>query len=178
MTIDDVIRLLNFGFVGAGLAAVVLVPVLLFQRVRRRVTAGRKGSFLTGWSARLFLACVVLALLFAASGNLVAGRKIHEILQDPETVVVAVDGRPAANPEQVLTVLRRVSAKPAHHSHPIAAISVVLRRDGVDTTLLVSRDSDNPREYWVDIPRSLVEPSDGLGRVETAAFDGYPSHGL
>lgn len=178
MTIDDVIRLLNFGFVGAGLAAIVLVPVFLVQAVRRSVTTRRPGSFLTGWSARLFLVCVVLAMLFATSGNLVAGRKIHEILQDPETIVVAVDGRPASNPAQVLTALRGVSAKPAHHSHPIAAIPVVLRRDGVDTTLLLSRDSDNPREYWVDIPRSLVEPSDGLGRVETAAFDAYPGRGL
>lgn len=89
------------------------------------------------------------------------------------TYQVYVDGREAANPDKIVSALKQTAPTEAHHSHPTKRILVEIRSDQGTLQLELGRDSDRPQEYWVFFSKHSVMSSSEIGRITTAAFDGY-----
>lgn len=172
---DLLLCVLNVGSYAAVAFAVLLLPVFIFQSMRQRYRKRpNERGVGAGWGVRLFGGALVAAFLMFAATNLVWGWRLNTFFRSPTATVVSIDGRPVAEPAPVIQALRSTRFKMAHHSHPVARLRIVLRDGDAEQVLLLGRDSTNPREYWVDYTRPGFSLSDGLGRIETDAFDAYP----
>lgn len=86
---------------------------------------------------------------------------------------ISINGEPAQIRREILGVLRTLHWSPQHHSHPGMAINIDLSCDSKHITLRLSRDSDDPREYWVFLPKYWITSTSEIGRIKTSAFDAY-----
>ena len=83
---------------------------------------------------------------------------------------MAVNGRPAPEPERLLSALRQITSHNYHHSHPTNSYRVRLQTSEGPLELLLRRDSAVPNEYWVYYPG--FDTADDIGTVVTDALDG------
>jgi hypothetical protein len=97
----------------------------------------------------------------------------RELYALPPDCRVSVAGRPVDNPQTVLQVLRTLRWAAAHHSSPSHPIFVRVSAPTHELVLNLSRDSSNPHEYWVFLPRYRVTSMNEIGRIFTDIFDGY-----
>jgi hypothetical protein len=121
------------------------------------------------------LACGAISLVGYRSEQEGRARStMLKVLEAPNSdLVVTVNGRVWPHNDAVLTALRGVRSRAAHHSGPDHAIHVVIRGRRGDLELTVARDSVVPQEYWVfwtrqDNDLNRLE----IGRIETPIFDG------
>jgi hypothetical protein len=98
---------------------------------------------------------------------------LRELYALPPDSRVSVAGRPVENPQAVLQVLKTLRWAWAHHSSPSHPIFVHVAAPGHELVLNLSRDSSNPREYWVFSPRYRVTSMNEIGRIFTDSLDGY-----
>ena len=93
----------------------------------------------------------------------------------PATIVsVAVRGAPLANGVQLVADLRNLGPVLAHHSHPTTAYVVTIQSARGPLVLVLGRDSDHPREYWVFYGGFYSTKNNEVGRVFTSALDPPP----
>ena len=86
---------------------------------------------------------------------------------------ISINGKPAKNSKEILTVLRSFRTFPAHHSQPTHAIDVEVSAGSEGTMLRLARDSGDPKEYWVFFPKHGITSTNEIGRIKTSAFDNY-----
>jgi hypothetical protein len=121
------------------------------------------------------LACGAILLVGYRHGQEDRARSmVLNVLEAPDSdFVVTVNGRVWPHNNGVLTAIRGVRSRAAHHSAPDHAIYVVIRGKRDDLELTLARDSVVPQEYWVfwtrqDNDLNRLE----IGRIETPLFDG------
>jgi hypothetical protein len=83
---------------------------------------------------------------------------------------VVVNGRPAPDPERLLSALRQITSHNYRHSHPTKSYRVRLQTSEGPLELLLRRDSAVANEYWVYYPG--FDTADDIGTVVTDALDG------
>jgi hypothetical protein len=98
---------------------------------------------------------------------------LRELNSLPPDCRVHIAGLPVQDPHRVLEVLRTLRWAMAHHSSPSHPIFVRVTAPEHELLLNVSRDSSNPHEYWVFLPRYRVTARNEVGRIFTDVFDGY-----
>ena len=82
---------------------------------------------------------------------------------------IRVDGRPAPDPDRLLSALRRIESHNYHHTHPTTGYRVQVQTDEGLLDLLLRRDSALPNEYWVFYPG--FNAGNDIGTVVTDALD-------
>src|SRR5207248_9438998 len=110
--------------------------------------ARRRPSALVVWPALGFM--VILGGSIGATEFLshAARDEVRQRLNGAVTEI-RVDGKPAADPERLLSALRQIKPHNYRHSHPTTVYRIALQtRDG-SFELLLGRDSTVPDEYWV-----------------------------
>jgi hypothetical protein len=90
----------------------------------------------------------------------------------PGNSTVLVNGHEVSNSAEVLSTLRELRQLPAHHSSPNARFSVDIRGPK-SLSLVLARDSGDPREYWVFYPTYMITRYNEIGRIRTSTFDAY-----
>jgi hypothetical protein len=128
----------------------------------------------TLWFAGLFATPILLIFLFSSLIAEQARSEFTKFVRDHNSIVVSIGGRPVAQSTQALAALESMRQVVGHHSHPTNEILVELWSGRDKLPLVLGRDSDFPREYWVFFPRYRSSHSNEIGRITTPAFDGYP----
>jgi hypothetical protein len=85
---------------------------------------------------------------------------------------VLVNGREVSGPAEVLSTLKELRDIPPHHSSPGKRLSIDIFGPS-PVSLVLARDSSDPREYWVFLPKYWITRSKEIGRLKTAVFDAY-----
>jgi hypothetical protein len=85
---------------------------------------------------------------------------------------VLINGREVPDAGEVLNTLKELHDLPAHHSSPGKRFSIAVR-GSAEVSLVLARDSGDPREYWVFYPKYWITRNNEIGRLKTAVFDAY-----
>jgi hypothetical protein len=175
-------RFLEVVTYAGAVCGIILLAVCIVQivRFRRRVNADlslrpewMKARFPFG-SMMAFFACMMVSMGAAQwSAQIIHGDVLSALVSLPADSRVWIAGRPVTDPDRVLQALRSLRWASAHHSHPSHPILVRVLTPSHDVILSVSRDSDDPHEYWVFLPRYRVTSMNEIGRIFTTVFDGY-----
>ena len=91
----------------------------------------------------------------------------------PEGCNVSVNGQTAQDPKAIISVLKSLHPVLPHHSEPTRTINVQICDYSRQITLMLARDSGNPREYWVFYPKHAITARNEVGRIITPIFDRY-----
>jgi hypothetical protein len=86
---------------------------------------------------------------------------------------VAVNGKAAQNPDQILAILKTLHWIFPHHSSPTRRVTLEISDPSHRLVLWACRDSSDPREYWVFYPKYLITAHNEVGRIVTPIFDAY-----
>ena len=135
---------------------------------RRGWWARPRPSALFVWSGIGFLA-IVLSL--CAASVFLTRAALDEVRSRLSAAVteLQVDGKPAADPERLLSALRQIRPRNYHHSHPTSLYRIALQTTEGPLDLLLGRDSTVPDEYWV-FYSGFDDPND-IGTVITDALN-------
>ena len=174
-------------FFGSALAIVALpffaVNWCLFTYRNRRgdrsiIGAWRNGTLPTK-SMLFFLMPLLVAILATTVSESIAHDTVLQTLRSlSPNCTVSINGTDVQTPADTLQALKQLQWLPAHHSRPTNKIEVNVRDGQHHVMLWLGRDSDNPREYWVTVPRYWVTPSmrlagKDIGRIISPVFDSY-----
>lgn len=162
--------------------ALISLPVLIYDWIRymdRRAIAPVRGidknAVPLPWRSIIpFAASILIVFCVADISENVSRSAILEKLESLKSPTrILIDGKAAPNEEQIIAELKKLAPLPAHHSHPTRQISVEISTGPDRLILSLSRDSGNPREYWVFDPKHLITRNNEVGRIVTTAFDSY-----
>jgi hypothetical protein len=162
--------------------AIIALPFLLFHWFRYLAKIRKDSSLRPYWqkapfplkSVVSFAGSIAVAMTAAQFSQHIAHADVLGELQSlPSDCRVSIAGRPAENAEAVLQVLRSLRWAMAHHSSPSHPIFIHVAAPGHELVLNLSRDSSNPHEYWVFLPRYRVTSMNEIGRIFTDSLDGY-----
>ena len=161
---------------------IIALPFLLFHWFRYLAKIRKDRSFRPYWqkapfpmkSVVSFAGSIAIAMTAAQfSQHIAHGDLLRELYSLPSDCRVSVAGKPLEDSQRVLQVLRTLRWAMAHHSSPRHPILVRVSAPSLDLVLNLSRDSSNPHEYWVFVPRYRVTALNEVGRIFTDIFDGY-----
>jgi hypothetical protein len=171
---------LDLVFYGAGIAAVAALPffvvnALRYSRARARSAYPDRVPGFPTKSIGFFVVPILVVAVTAAVATSSTRRGVLEFLQRSPAgdLKVTVDDQPAADPDEVVLVLKRVAPYWAHHSHPTRRIRVELNGTAGRLIVELARDSGDAREYWVFVPEHGITSKNEIGRVTTSLFDRY-----
>jgi hypothetical protein len=109
---------------------------------------------------------------------LVAREEVLRGVSSPrDTYAISVNGQPMEDPGGLLLALRELRWTLGHHSHTAQSVDLKIAGQTQSVTLNVARDSENPQEYWVFVPRYWITSRIDIGRVTTSALDRYLAPG-
>jgi len=166
----------------AFVCAIIALPFLLFHWFRYLSKIVKDRSLRPYWmkapfpvkSVGSFAGSIIVAMIAAEFSKQIAhGDVLQELHAMPPDSRVSVAGRPIENAEVMLQVLRSLRWAMAHHSSPSHPIFVQVAAPGHQLVLSLSRDSSNPHEYWVFLPRYRVTSMNEIGRIFTDSLDAY-----
>jgi hypothetical protein len=174
-------NLLDTGFYLSSAIALLALPFLIVNTtryIRNRHTNKFNG---TGISKRVpvkstifFVVPILVAILIAETMASLSRSEALTFIRDlSESYKVSVNRGPVQDPEPIIAALKQISPEVAHHSHPLKEIEVDIQTEKSELTLVLRRDSDFPREYWVYYPKYKVTSSNEIGRITTPVFDEY-----
>ena len=169
--------LLDFVDLIALLTAIVAAPFFFIAWFK--VWSGRKEPRAFSIIGLLFPISLVVGFLASLTSTSVARAEAHEffdLLSDK--CVIAINGKPIQNRDEILNALRAFSDLPAHHSSPSHRIVVELSDPPRQLSLLLARDSSNAHEYWVFSPSPSrvafrAQMQKDIGHIVTTTFDQY-----
>lgn len=130
---------------------------------------------------RSYVAAVVgfvgaIAILFAlAELYEYAARANIAAFCAPGVESVTVDGKPFAPADDLVAQIAAPRQPQAHHSHPTKPLNVRLTGHKGTLELVLSRDNDDPHEYWLFYPRYTMTKvnANAVGHVFTDQLDNY-----
>ena len=176
---EAMLKALNVICYGAFVTALITLPFLLINWVMylKAQPTNRLVAVRTGFptkSVTIFFVSILIAIVSASIVTISVRNEALSFLEGTSgSYRVHVDGREPANPDKIISALKQLGPKEAHHSHPTKRILVEIQNDQGALTLELGRDSDNPQEYWVFSTKGVVPSSREIGRITTAEFDGY-----
>jgi hypothetical protein len=125
-------------------------------------------------STRAFLIPIATFLAVCELSTSTARQQVrHRINSLGPGSTVSVNGAVVQNPSDVLDALNDLRWERGHHSHPTKKIGVVISDQSGHVVLTLARDSENPKEYWVFLPKYWITSKSEVGRIKTSAFDNY-----
>jgi hypothetical protein len=137
---------------------------------------GRRTRAAVPWITLVF---AVLLLLFAWHARRVhvwsdQVREFAGQAGDDAVVIVDSESLPPERARGLLVLLGELRFLRAHTSHPVEYLPVTIRTEGRTLDLLVGRDSEYLREYWVLFPSNDpdVLPQE-IGRISTDLLDEF-----
>jgi hypothetical protein len=174
-------KILDVVFYCVSAIAIVALPFLIVNWIRllkrRAVNKFNPTLFSGGFPVKSVMFFVVP--IFAAIGiaEFMASSSRAEALNfirgSAGNYTVYVNQQIVLGADKVISALKTVSPKLAHHSHPTKRIRVELNSEKGHMTLELARDSDYPQEYWVFYPKYRVTANNEIGRITTSVFDQY-----
>ena len=160
-----------------GLSALPFLVVNWFSYIVKRARARRSPSVPYKFPVKsvLFFSIPVLTVLCVgflskSIGHAEVMHAIHSLNNDAR---VLINGKPAENSGEILLVLKTLHWIFPHHSDPTRRIDIQIYDHSRHITLVLARDSGNPREYWVFYPKYYITTTNEIGRVVTTVFDAY-----
>lgn len=90
-----------------------------------------------------------------------------------DDVVVRINGEFVANPNKIVTELKKVVPFKAHHSRTTKKFHLEILNNDNKVVIRLERDADIPEEYWVFYPKYRWRLYDETGRIKTDIFDNY-----
>jgi hypothetical protein len=169
---------LDATFVALVLIAIVATPFFVVNWLLYVFKRKKRSGFPTK-STLFFIVPVVFGLIIGrGTASIVAG-DIHDFLNSlSPNCVISINSKPIQNSDEVLSTLKTFRSLLAHHSHPTHTIQVVISDPPRHLSLEVSRDSEDPHEYWVFVPSPLklarrVDLKTDIGRIKTSVLDDY-----
>lgn len=153
----------------------VSAPFLLFTWPVYAATRNKGGSSKAAMISLLtFAISVVIGLCAGWTGTSIARDEVIDKLQSArDNCQISINGKAVQNSEEILAALGTLHSDPGHHSHPTKRISVVVSDKSNRIVLTLARDSDDPREYWVFVPKYWITSTKEIWRIKTSAFDAY-----
>jgi hypothetical protein len=172
------VSVLDFVFVVALLTAVVAVPFLLIGW-SNSLSERQEARPFPIKSTLFFAVPIIIGWLIYLISTSIAQFKARQFLESvSDKCIVAINGNPVQNRNEILNTLRSVADLPTHHSSPTHMIDVDLSDPPRHLSLWVARDSSDRREYWVFAPspsklglRASLKKD--IGHVITPVFDQY-----
>jgi hypothetical protein len=156
-------RVLDFIFVTAFVAAVVAFPFTVYYFQRKPLQSGL-----------VFGIPIIVSFCICDGSQRFARDQVLEKLDAlGETYQISINATPAPNPKEVLSAFRALRWLSAHHSSPTKRINVEIADGSHHIVLSLARDSNNPREYWVFYPKYYITRHNKIGRIVTPVFDNY-----
>ena len=101
----------------------------------------------------------------------------HQVLRTIDSLspgyTTFANGHVVQTQGETVKALRNLHWALGHHSHPTTTIDVIISDGSKRITLVLARDSEDHREYWVFFPEYSITSQAEIGRIKTNAFDGY-----
>lgn len=152
----------------------IVIPFFLLGWIQYLWAKGRREI---RWPQRISTIFFVVPILanFALTSILAAQARleVQRYLVQAHDAKVSIDGKQVRDSARVLQAFRGITWIPAHHSHPIRRISVVVRSEAGDLTLDLGRDSQVPEEYWVFYPAYHATSNSEIDRIASNVFNSY-----
>lgn len=163
------------------ITALLSAPFFLFSCIPYFASRHRgPASTLASLSFSVFMSSVVFGLFAGWAATSIARGVVKEKLRAAsDRCDISIDGEPTQNRREILEVLRTMHWSPGHHSHPTTdinrtnAINIDVSCDPERIMLRLARDSEDPREYWVFVPKYWITSTSEVGRIKTSLFDSY-----
>lgn len=130
-----------------GFITALIAGPFVFHRCRKREIVSPM--------VLLFIGTIMFFFVSSAGGKAIARRQVRNELKKVSAgeYSLLLNGRPVANPDELLSELAQIERHAAHHSHPLRrthAVSIVLVADGTPRLQIkFCRDSHYKYEYWV-----------------------------
>jgi hypothetical protein len=161
--------------------ALVAIPFGMVNSARHIIWLRKTGTSGTArWTKypiKSTLFFVVPFVLFLAINAIIASVVRSQVLDFLESLPaqreVIINGQPAPNTEAILSALKTLAPRAAHHSGPTSTILIEVRANGNLLNLRLGRDSRDAHEYWVFSPSYSGATQDEIGRISTPMLDGY-----
>ena len=156
------------------IGSIAALAMLLFAAVW--IWLWKDGRLLKQFPKKLFFLVAASSIsVFAINGFLkyIARREVQTYLNNLQGADVSVNGKAIAEPVEVLSVLRSMSWRMPHHTHPEMRLRIEVRSNRGLLTLDLGRDSGRKNEYWVFYPRYYITNIDEIDRIQTHLFDSY-----
>ena len=168
-------KLLDAIAYGSLLAGLISAPFFLFSCIPYLASKNSSPvSRLASVSFVVFVVSIVVCLLASATGVSIARYEVIDRLREVgDNCETSINGKPVQSPKEILSVLRSFRVFPAHHSSPTHAMNINIRDGSEQLILRLARDSGDPKEYWVFLPKYSITSSSEIGRIKTSAFDSY-----
>jgi hypothetical protein len=166
------VSVLDFVFAVAGIIGLTSCPFLLLNWFRFW-RSGNDSQLFPIKTVIVFVGAVVLSLVTCWTATPIARMEVLASLDRPwANQRVAINGEVAQNAEEILNALQKMREVPAHHSSPSHEIRIDIS-DRSHLRLVLARDSDNPREYWIFYPRHFITQRNEIGHIISPLFDAY-----
>ena len=164
---------LDFVFLGAGLIALIALPFLVVTWSNYLGSLPQNRIFPIR-SVAFFVGGILVAMCTASISQSLAQGSVLDSLNScsPSECTVLINGRETSNRVEILNTLRQLRDLPAHHSSSTKTFTIDIE-GRTHLKLALSRDSGNPREYWIFYPKYWITRQNEIGRVVTPIFDGY-----
>ena len=161
---------------------IIALPFLIFHWFRYLAKIRKDRSLRPYWQKAAFPVKSVVSFAGSIAVGITAAQfnqhiahadVLDELQRLPSDCRVSINGRPTENAQAVLQVLRSLRWAMAHHSSPTHPVFVHVAGPGHELVLSLSRDSSNPHEYWVFLPRYRLTSMNEIGPIFTDSLDGY-----
>ncbi|XHR29089.1 MAG: hypothetical protein ACFUZC_00705 [Chthoniobacteraceae bacterium] len=173
---------LDLLFKGAAAAVLLALPILLVNwfRYMRQVNANRslrphlEQGTIPAKSVMFFVLSIGTVMCVASISQNRAHDEVLKMLGSmPADATVSVNGKIAPDRDVLMQTLQTLHWQAAHHSHPARAIHIEISAPGRHLALVLKRDSSNPQEYWVFLPRYMITSKNEIGRINSGIFEAY-----
>jgi hypothetical protein len=167
------VSVLDFVFIASGLTALITLPFLAFAWSNYLGSLPQNRIFPIR-SVAFFVGGVAIAMCTAFISQSLTQDDVLDALRScsPSNSTILINGREVSNPGETLDTLKQLHHVLAHHSSPTKTFSIDINGPK-HLMLALSRDSGNPREYWVFYPKYWITRHNEIGRVITPVFDRY-----
>ena len=176
MKILDIIAYVAFAM------ALIVLPFLMFSwftyiwklSKQRRLEPRKPVAGIPIRMVLCFMMPVLVGICACMLSQLTAKDEVLKRINSlPRDCYVSVNGRAVQDSQEIISVLKRLHSVLPHHSEPTKTIKVEICDHPRQITLILARDSANPREYWIFYPKYAITARNEIGRIITPSFDTY-----
>jgi hypothetical protein len=159
-------------FCTSSVLALISAPFFVFSCVPYFASRhSRPAPRIASVSFSVFALSVIVGLFVGSTGVSIARYEVIDKLHAAgDNCQISINANPAQNSKEILAVLRTLHTSLGHHSHPTHAINVQVSYGSERMMLRLSRDSDDPEEYWVFFPKYRITFTGEIGPNQNFAI--------